>query len=406
MQDYLSQLINRARQPSLTVQPRPVSRFESPRYPAVESVEESPEFSNFLESAAAGESGEPEVRSALSDRFVTGMEADEPVQPAESNRHESGITDALFRNSPAAQSSMISRMSKPVFTRQPVRETDSVAASDEQIVPVSRAAEPARSVMRQKNAAEKATGFLNNALSGQPEHSEHTERITRRRQAPVEPDTGPDIRPDTIARQPTDISNSISARILPESAEFPAQGKREPHQPRATFNKPATIPGVIPADSLSAHLQPTARNQSHIQTAKASTHPLIPPVRVEDPGSKPISPYSAPVTVAHRAGLISKVSAQQIEPLPERRSDSIVRPHFSLASERAIFKQPFAEPDALQHAAEQMANTPAPTIQVTIGRIEVRATVAATSAAVRKAPARSSTMSLDDYLKQRSGRQR
>lgn len=43
-------------------------------------------------------------------------------------------------------------------------------------------------------------------------------------------------------------------------------------------------------------------------------------------------------------------------------------------------------------------------VHVHIGRIEVRATVAAPPA--RKTPARSPTMSLDDYLKQRSGRPR
>ncbi|MBX3639484.1 MAG: hypothetical protein KF888_03090 [Nitrosomonas sp.] len=430
MQDYLSQLINRTRQPALAVQPRPISRFESPRHMAIESFdpagyskpyeshEESPELFNPLESATARGSDEPEVRFAPSGRFVAGMEADSPVQSNENNHPESGMANTLSGDSPAAESSMTTQVSKPVFTHPLRREIDPVVTDEqpaklsrqtvrtEQSVPVSRA-EPARSVMRQgKNAAEKATMFLNSALSGQ---SEHTEHITRRRQEPIEPDTGPDIRPDTIVRQPADTSNSISAWILPESVAPPAQERRELHQSSATFSKPATIPDGVPADSLSlsAYPQPAAWNQSPIQTVKASTHSLIPPVRVENPESKPTSPDSAPVTVARRAELVSEVFAQT-GPLPERRSDSTVRPRFSAASERAIFKQPFAEPDALQHAAEPVANAPAPTIHVTIGRIEVRAAVAAasTSAAARKVPARSSTMSLDDYLKQRSGRPR
>lgn len=420
MQDYLSQLISRTRQPSLTVQPRPISQFESPRHPAVESVEESPEFLNSLESAAAEESGEPEVCSAPSGRFVTGMEADRPVRSNENSHPEFRITNSLSGDSPAAESSMTTQVSKPVFTHPLRREIDPVATGEqpvelskqtvrtERAVPVSRAAaEPTRSAMRQNNAAEKANNFINNALSEQPEHPERTEYITQRRQERINPDTGLDIRPNTIASQSVGKSNSISAQILPESAESPVSGRRAQHQPGTVLNKPAAILDMIPAGSLSAHPQPAARNQLHIQTAKESTHPLLPPVRVENPESKPISTDSAPATVARRAGLVSEVSAQT-EPLSERRPDSIVRPHFSPASERAIFKQPFAEPDALQHAAEQVANTPAPTIQVTIGRIEVRAAVAATSAAasVRKAPAKSSTMSLDDYLKQRDGRQR
>jgi hypothetical protein len=59
-------------------------------------------------------------------------------------------------------------------------------------------------------------------------------------------------------------------------------------------------------------------------------------------------------------------------------------------------------------AAGQYRHQPAvsesPTIQVTIGRVEIRAAVA--SASARKTPARSPAMNLDDYLKQRNGERR
>lgn len=59
-------------------------------------------------------------------------------------------------------------------------------------------------------------------------------------------------------------------------------------------------------------------------------------------------------------------------------------------------------------AARQYRHQPAvsesPTIQVTIGRVEIRAAVA--SASARKTPARSPAMNLDDYLKQRNGERR
>jgi hypothetical protein len=45
---------------------------------------------------------------------------------------------------------------------------------------------------------------------------------------------------------------------------------------------------------------------------------------------------------------------------------------------------------------------PVPTIQVTIGRIEIRATQVADKP-VAKPRASNNTMSLDDYLKQRNG---
>ena len=60
---------------------------------------------------------------------------------------------------------------------------------------------------------------------------------------------------------------------------------------------------------------------------------------------------------------------------------------------------PLAGSGDVHHAMERVANSP--TIQVTIGRVEIRATVA--SAPTRKTPTHKQTMSLDDYLKQRNG---
>lgn len=61
-------------------------------------------------------------------------------------------------------------------------------------------------------------------------------------------------------------------------------------------------------------------------------------------------------------------------------------------------RKPFVEPVASFREGERPA--PPPTIQVSIGRIEVRATVA--SAPVRKLQGQSSAMSLDEYLERRN----
>lgn len=70
----------------------------------------------------------------------------------------------------------------------------------------------------------------------------------------------------------------------------------------------------------------------------------------------------------------------------------------SSESRRNIIK-PLIESVTSQKTTNPVVDTPEPTIHITIGRIEVRATAAAT--AVKRAPAKSSAMSLDDYLKQR-----
>ena len=60
---------------------------------------------------------------------------------------------------------------------------------------------------------------------------------------------------------------------------------------------------------------------------------------------------------------------------------------------------------ASRQYSHHSAISESPTIQVTIGRVEIRAAVASAVSA-RKTPARSPAMNLDDYLKQRNGERR
>jgi len=83
-------------------------------------------------------------------------------------------------------------------------------------------------------------------------------------------------------------------------------------------------------------------------------------------------------------------------PTPVRPGSIVVRP-----------EQPTARQNALSQTGGQFVPfatdaTPAPTIQVTIGRIEIRATQIADKPAA-KPRAANTTMSLEDYLKQRNG---
>ncbi|WP_426993393.1 hypothetical protein [Methylomonas sp. CM2] len=65
----------------------------------------------------------------------------------------------------------------------------------------------------------------------------------------------------------------------------------------------------------------------------------------------------------------------------------------------------FKDAAARQPADVRPEPTPMPTIQVTIGRIEIRATQTSEKSAAKPRPAQA-TMSLDDYLKQRDGGRR
>jgi hypothetical protein len=73
-----------------------------------------------------------------------------------------------------------------------------------------------------------------------------------------------------------------------------------------------------------------------------------------------------------------------------------VAPNVGLEAFRHAVSRPPEPPDA-----ERSAGPDAPTIHVTIGRVEIRASVAAPAA--RKPQARPPAMSLEEYLKQRKG---
>ncbi|HEX2209176.1 MAG TPA: hypothetical protein VHG93_15960, partial [Longimicrobium sp.] len=71
------------------------------------------------------------------------------------------------------------------------------------------------------------------------------------------------------------------------------------------------------------------------------------------------------------------------------------------AAPSVVMVQPVVRAAPLPPAVAEEAEAPAPVIEVSIGRIEVRATQApASPAPVRRAP---STLSLDDYLQRRGG---
>lgn len=70
---------------------------------------------------------------------------------------------------------------------------------------------------------------------------------------------------------------------------------------------------------------------------------------------------------------------------------------------RIAVREPIMQSALRQPASTTEPNSPAPSIQISIGRIEIRATPASSSALPKAQAAKSATLSLDDYLKQRKG---
>jgi hypothetical protein len=120
-----------------------------------------------------------------------------------------------------------------------------------------------------------------------------------------------------------------------------------------------------------------------------------PLVRIGKPKGKSASPLSARMAYHRELGLDGTRSVT--EPFFHRKTDLIPMRDVALMPGREQCK-PFTENPAPRLATEPVVDSP--TIQVTIGRVEIRATVASTP--TRKAPAKSSAMSLDDYLTRRN----
>ena len=142
-----------------------------------------------------------------------------------------------------------------------------------------------------------------------------------------------------------------------------------------------------PATAITARAHAAALAEPH----SAPTTTVETPVRVG-----PAAPIAIAQPATERSGAqiqIEAIAAQAIDPLAAERTVLRAAPAAPLAP---------ALPIALAPAAP-----PPPTIRVTIGRIEVRAKTPPARPVQRSAPEqRGPALSLDSYLKQRSGEQR
>ncbi len=154
-----------------------------------------------------------------------------------------------------------------------------------------------------------------------------------------------------------------------------------------------TRPLSIPISNL---LGTQDRTKKKVSVSRGEQEWIRPLVRIGKPAEKSASSLSTRMVSRREIGLDGTRSVT--EPFFHRKTDLV--PIFDVAPMpgREKFKA-FAETTALQFAAERV--TEMPTIQVTIGRVEIRATVASTP--TRKAPVKSPAMSLDEYLRQRNG---
>jgi hypothetical protein len=199
--------------------------------------------------------------------------------------------------------------------------------------------------------------------------------------APPAPQTAlPPPLPPTPTLRPTSPELARQPRKQPPVNDAPAA--IQPALPRQPALTPATPVNVTPASSP---------HQAAPQPAKETPTPFI--IREQITLLKSMTEMSASSTPM----LVEIVREQPIQPLPlVTAAPAAIRPEqikpFIPANGRSANHQPPVTPPP----------EPAPTVQITIGRIEVRATPPPPAKAEQKQP-RTPVLSLDDYLRQRNG---
>lgn len=382
MHDYLDRLIRKLQKPEFAVQPRPVSRFElSPRV--------------ILESSNPFAAGEPNESRAQSDHFISHETIGGQPRPT---------TDSLPQHDhekviPTSESPQLEHfIPEETGADQPKHARNSLPHHTSQIgISTSTAHKP-------YPASQLTTGQSNMTDPGRTEAAHHPgqeildhsllqpyinqgQAIGRKEKKPIEPG----VQIEKAARA-DGMPSSNSARGGEPSKLNPRMAQRiEDRTYRSAEMDEEANPLGIPVSDV-VGTQGHAKLKEPVSLGEQEW--VRSPVRIGKPEGKSASPLSTRMTSPRELGLDDTCSV--IEPLFHRKPDLMPILDAAHVPEREKFK-PFAENTASQFGTESVKESP--TIQVTIGRVEIRATVASTPTS--KPPAKSSAMSLDEYLTRR-----
>jgi hypothetical protein len=193
-----------------------------------------------------------------------------------------------------------------------------------------------------------------------------------------------------------------------ERSPLPSATVAEPGAPDAALGEPPAI-----HSQASASRRDERRGPSDVDSA--------PPAPADLESERAVPPLEEVVSVrADRldARRSSALDVAETPPAGERSHQGRVRETFTVRAATAVrtaststaspdvtVLAPATAPRIVQQAPEPTAITMAPTIRITIGRVDVRA-VTPPATAPRPAPTPPQPLSLEDYAKQREGRRR
>lgn len=366
MPNYLHQLAVRIQQPELAIQPRPLSLFESPNYSKLE-------WSNLGDLPESRTGSTVECQETSKPLPSSSRDADQLISPTEDIRYnESRSTEAIYGGDSVGKSHQPQRRSmidqsvyhgkdrnRPEFERtEVISELGSIGQTDQ----------PHREYVRDR-----------------PPVTSHAERME-------DGDRASELRDEASWRKPgqellkrTDrgIRSAVGERVEEEQSGKTSVAAVQPAPPERRTGTVLLKRGVgeeggaaqhIP--SINQHVDPPLGDVSssvvsvlwpHLDRQNFRTDHLVVPQ------------HDVPHVNRSLEGKISVVPNSPPMPRLEMLATHTDRGEVRHATDRG------PEP---------------PTIQVSIGRIEVRATVASTP--TKKVQSRSSAMSLDEYLARRN----
>lgn len=362
MLDYLSQLALRVQQSEFAVQPRPVSRFES-------------QYRTFYEPPASGEAEQLEAPSAV---FIPdGTTAARYMEPVDNRiRREPEILDSIEAQSTRTYQNLYREHSTTTPPIMPP--ANSTETADLPVIEVAHLAPHRQQV-------------------GQSERI--TESVVAQAQSPVRIDKG------------------ASAAIVPSGGNTETTDSPVLEVPQSVLRRQQTEQSERIVRSTVAQAQPLTKiGRLEQQASKDSSNPLgrrdrsgftdlvarrenewrDPIVRIENPKGESAASLATRGRNHREIGTFSERT--DTESLYGRNAGITTKSGSAPVPGRE-HPQPLDGPTDPQFGMAQA--TDAPTIQVTIGRVEIRATIASTP--IRKAPTHTPAMSLDEYLKQRNG---
>ncbi|MCB0231261.1 MAG: hypothetical protein KDH90_19445 [Anaerolineae bacterium] len=269
-----------------------------------------------------------------------------------------------------------------LFLRAPGSRSDGLALGWEDLAELTAEPGPPASRRMASPPAARALPSLNVTSSGQPSDETSADAVSARRSPGSQAASIVALVPQAVSRL-SHAAQPVEPAPQPGSAA-PSQAASGAAAPASRLAEPASLASPQVGASVRPSDQPLAlaevfgleqRIRSAVGNALAGE-------------------------LAQHAGQ-DRPTPQQVVPSavqPAAPARVIAQPQVTIAAARPAM----ADAAAAGRLTAQPEPPPAPTIHVTIGRIEVRATPASTAASPSR-PKPAPTMSLDDYLRQRNG---